>query len=78
MEDVTKFIEKTLGYKTWSERKKIDALLEYDCNLYVNLGSDSTKTERNLAKKTSRALYRAIKSINKQEGEKLLWYMDPD
>ena len=78
MEDVTKFTEKILGYKTWSDKKKIDAILEYDCSLYTNLGSDSSKTERNEAKKKSRALYRAIKQIDKSDGEKLLWHMDKE
>ena len=53
MEDVTKFTEKILGYKTWSDKKKIDAILEYDCSLYTNLGSNSSKNERNEAKKKS-------------------------
>lgn len=78
MEELTRFTEKILGYKTWSEKKKIDTLLEYDCNLYTNLGSDSSKTERNEAKKKSRFIYRAIKQINKPEGDKLLWYMDKE
>lgn len=78
MEELTKFIEKVLGYKTWSETRKIDALLEYDCNLYTNLGLESTKTERNNAKKKSRVIYRAIKQINKPEGDKLLWHMDKE
>lgn len=78
MEELTRFTEKVLGYKTWSEKKKIDALLEYDCNLYTNLGSDSSKTERNEAKKKSRFIYRAIKQINKTEGDKLLWHMDKE
>ena len=78
MEELTRFTEKVLGYKTWNEKKKIDALLEYDCNLYTNLGSDSSKTERNEAKKKSRFIYRAIKQINKPEGDKLLWHMDKE
>jgi hypothetical protein len=78
MEELTKFTEKVLGYKTWSEKKKIDALLEYDCNLYTNLGLESTKTEINDVKKKSRVIYRAIKHINKPEGDKLLWHMDKE
>lgn len=78
MEELTKFTEKVLGYKTWSEKKKIDALLEYDCNLYTNLGLESTKKEVNDVKKKSKVIYRAIKQINKPEGDKLLWHMDKE
>ena len=61
MDELIGFIDKILGYKTWSDRKKIDALLERDCSLYTNLGKESTKKERNNTKKKSRAIYRAIK-----------------
>lgn len=76
MEATTKFIEKVLGYKTWSDKRKIDALLEYDCNMYTNLGSDSTKNEINQTKKKSRAIYRAIKEIDYDAGKNYLWQMD--
>lgn len=76
--EVTEFVEKVLAYKTWSDKRKIDALLEYDCNMYTNLGSDSTKTERLDVKKKSRILYRGISKINSEDGKKLLYYMDKD
>lgn len=76
MELTVKFINKVLGYKTWSNEKKIDALLEYDCNMYTNLGLDSTKTERKETKKKSRAIYRAIKEIDYEAGKTYLWQMD--
>ena len=34
---------KIVGYKTWTDKKKVDALLEIDANAYTNLGTDSTK-----------------------------------
>ena len=40
--------------------------------MYCNLGSDSTKTERLETKKQSRAIYRAIKTIDKSLGDSLL------
>ena len=61
MDELIGFIDKILGYKTWSDRKKIDALLERDCSLYTNLGKESKKKERNNTNKKSRAIYRAIK-----------------
>ena len=54
--EVTEFVEKVLSYKTWSDKRKVDALLEYDCKMYTNLGSDSTKTERQNVKKNSRTI----------------------
>jgi len=78
MEQTTNYIEKVLGYKTWSDKRKIDALLEYDCNMYTNLGSDSTKTQVQDVKKKSRAIYRAISKIDSADGKKLLYHMDRD
>jgi len=78
MEQTTNYIEKVLGYKTWSDKRKIDALLEYDCNMYTNLGSDSTKTQVQDVKKKSRAIYRAISKIDSEDGKKLLYHMDKD
>ncbi len=71
-------IEKITEFKSWSERKKIDELLRIDCNMYTNLGTDSTKAERLQVKKNSRKIYRAIKNINQRMGEPLLVAMDKD
>ena len=57
-------IQKILGYKTWSDKRKYDALMEIDCMLYTNLGIDSTKKDREEVKKTSRKIYRAVKGLN--------------
>lgn len=65
-------IDKILNYKTVSIKNKIDRLLELDANMYTDLGSDSTKTERLEAKKKSRAIYRAIKTLDKDLGDMLL------
>lgn len=69
---VTYMIDKILNYKTVSIKDKIDRLLELDANMYTDLGSDSTKTERLEAKKKSRAIYRAIKVLDKDLGDMLL------
>jgi len=69
---VTYMIDKILNYKTVSIKDKIDRLLELDANMYTELGSDSTKTERLEAKKKSKVIYRAIKTLNKDLGEMLL------
>lgn len=67
-------VDKILGYVTWSDRKKIDRLLEIDANLYTNLGTDSSITDRKDVYKTSRAIYRAIKTLDKKFGDELLRY----
>lgn len=69
-------IDKILNYKTYTDKMRIDALLEIDCNNYTNLGSDSTKTEILEVKKQSRQIYRAIRSVDKSLGDMLLRAMD--
>ena len=64
-------ILKIVGYKTWSNRKKIDAMLEIDSNNYTNLGIDSLQKEKELVKKHSRFIYRAIKSVDESVGNLL-------
>lgn len=63
---------KIVGYKTWSDKRKIDALLEIDATMYTNLGIDSTKTDRENTRRDSRFIYRAIKSIDDLLGKELL------
>ena len=65
-------ILKILGYKTWSDKRKIDALLELDVNMYTNLGTESTKKDRVSVSRKSRFIYRAIKSIDEKLGKDLL------
>jgi hypothetical protein len=69
-------IDKIVEFKTWSERKRIDELLRIDCTQYTNLGSDSTKKEREEVNRNSRKIYKAIKVIDKELGSKLLYAMD--
>lgn len=69
-------IDKIMSYTSVSDREKINRLLELDCNMYANLGSDSTKTEKLEVKKNSRAIYRAIKEIDSALGRSLLEHMD--
>ena len=68
-------IDKIVGYKTWSIRRKVDSLLEIDCNLYTNLGTDSTASERKKAKALSKVIYKAISNISPIDGYLLkAWY----
>jgi hypothetical protein len=68
-------IESILAQKI-TDNNKIDKLLELDCNMYTNLGSDSTKTEKLEVKRMSRKIYKAIQSINEPVGKSLLQAMD--
>ena len=65
-------IDKILGFTSWSDKRKVEKLLEIDADLYCNLGKESTKTDIEQAKKQSRKLYRAIKSIDKYWGGMML------
>jgi hypothetical protein len=59
-----------------TDKEKIDKLLELDCNLYTNLGIDSTKSEKQEVKRMSRKIYRAIQSISEPIGKSLLQAID--
>ena len=69
--DIEFQILKIVGYKTWSDRKKIDAMLEIDSNNYTNLGKDSLQKDKDLVKKQSRFIPRAIKTIDESVGNLL-------
>jgi hypothetical protein len=68
--------EKILEFKTWSDKQKIDELLRIDCNLYANLGTDSTPEEKAEAKRKSIIIYRLIKTLDKKLGDELLYMED--
>ena len=38
-------IDKIIGYKSWTDKRKQDRLLEMDCSMYAHLGIDSTKKD---------------------------------
>jgi len=65
-------IDKILGFSSWSDRKKIDTLLEIDADLYCNLGKESTKTDIETTHRQSRKIYRAIKTVDSYQGGLLL------
>tara|TARA_R110000803_G_scaffold72729_2_gene136418 strand:- start:5672 stop:5902 length:231 start_codon:yes stop_codon:yes gene_type:complete len=76
MEYTLSDIEKIVEFKTWSNKKKVDELLRLDCNQYTNLGINSSKKEVEEVNKTSRKIYRLIKKVDKELGEKFLHLMD--
>lgn len=75
IEQTQKYIEKVMGYKTYSQKRKVDSLLEYDTNMYTNLGTDSSKEDKDLVNKNSLLIYREMKKIDWQLGCALLLSM---
>lgn len=58
-------------------QQRLDELLEADSDMYTNLGSDSTKAEKEQVKKTSRTIYRAIRdNVDEGIGKQLLQHQD--
>ena len=69
-------VERLLEFKTWTDKDKIDKLLEIDCSLYAHLGIDSTRLEKDEVKKRSIEIYRTIKTIDKKLGDEFLYSED--
>ena len=69
-------IDKIVGFTSWSVKQKIDELYRIDCDMYCNLGTDSTKKEKQEVKSKSRKIYSAIKKIDEETGRTLLFAMD--
>lgn len=59
-----------------SIKERIDELLRIDADMYTNLGSDSTKADKEQVKKNSRLIYRAIKDLDDATGKLLLQHQD--
>lgn len=69
-------IDKTLNYKSISDKEKVDRLLEIDAIQYTNLGTDSTKSEKLQVRRNSKYIYKAIQKINNEMGSKFLYFID--
>tara|TARA_R100001369_G_scaffold30560_1_gene54365 strand:+ start:1889 stop:2119 length:231 start_codon:yes stop_codon:yes gene_type:complete len=69
-------INKILKYKTYTIRRKIDALLELNANIYCNLGTDSSKAEIAEGKKQSTIIFKAIRTLDKNTGDRFLHTQD--
>tara|TARA_B110000483_G_scaffold45415_2_gene56765 strand:+ start:790 stop:1017 length:228 start_codon:yes stop_codon:yes gene_type:complete len=65
-------IDKVMSYKSIKSKQKIDRLLEINAIQYTNTGTDSTKTEMNIAENTSKYIYRKIKQLDAKLGDMLL------
>ena len=69
-------IDEIVNFKTWTDKQKIDTLLHINSILYSNLGTDSTKMEKEEVKKKSIDIFRKIKTIDKKLGYALLYSED--
>lgn len=56
--------------------ERTDKLLKLDCNMYTELGSESSKAERLEVKKNSKFIYKQIKGIDETSGNLLLKSLD--
>jgi hypothetical protein len=65
-----------LGYKTWSDKRKIDELLHMDCSIYANIGIESTQREKQDARSNPKKIYTSIKKIDPVMGGEFLRLMD--
>ena len=66
--DVLEKAEKIIRYKTYSTRRKIDALLELDSQMYTERGTDSSISEMRDTKRASKKIYRMIADISPVDG----------
>ena len=75
MNNINEFIDEVMS-SSYTNKEKKNKLLEYDSKMYCYLGIDSTKQEKENAKKKSRAIYRAIAKFDPLLGKNFLWYLD--
>lgn len=69
-------IDKIFNYTSISNIEKINRMLEIDAIQYTNLGSDSTKSEKEIVKKNSKYIYKIISKINPDIGRQFLQHQD--
>ena len=69
-------IDKIFNYSSISNIEKINRMLEIDATQYTNLGSDSSKSEKEIVKKNSKYIYKIISRINPEIGRQFLEHQD--
>lgn len=69
-------VQEVIDNNISSNKERIDLLLEIDADNVSELGKNSTSEERKKVKRNSLNIYRAIKKIDKVEGELLLKCVD--
>lgn len=58
-----------------TDKETIDQLLHIDAQMYQNLGTDSNKAEAASVKRASAFIYRLIKSIDPEKGQRYIQAM---
>jgi hypothetical protein len=66
-------IDEIINDTKMTDLEKTDQLLELDCMMYANLGTDSSSEDRDFVKKTSAYIYRSVKRINNSLGDQLMY-----
>lgn len=61
-----------LNRRNITEKSKIDRLLELNADIYTNLGTDSTITDKKNAQVDSNFIYRAIMQLDYNLGKFLI------
>lgn len=76
MKDIKQLAEKIATDFQLSIKERTDALLKLDCDMYANLGTDSSNKEKQEVKKNSKHIYKQIKGIDEVSGDILLKSLD--
>ena len=58
-----------------SDKEAIDQLLKIDAQMYANTGTDTTKAEMESIKRASAFIYRLIKGIDPEKGQRFIQAM---
>lgn len=58
-----------------SDKEAIDQLLRIDAQMYANTGTDTTKAEMESIKRASAFIYRLIKGIDPEKGQRFIQAM---
>jgi len=55
-----------------NDKETIDALLHIDAQMYSNMGTDTTKAEKESVRRASAFIYRLIKGIDPEKGQRFI------
>mgnify|MGYP005989110411 CR=1 FL=1 len=75
-EDIKKKAEEIAIDFAKSIKERTDALLKLDCDLYTNLGIDSSKEEKKEVKEVSKFIYTRVALLDEDSGKVLLKALD--
>lgn len=76
MDDIRRLADKIISDFNLTVKDRTDELLKLDAIQYTNLGTDSSKSEKNEVKANSKYIYKQIKEIDPETGKILITSMD--